>query len=1080
MSLLDRKKYLLAAFITAAVCLLTAFCSAFPATAFAQNSNINTVRIGYYESNDFQEGASAGEYKSGYAYEYYRKLSEYTGWKYEYVYGTYGELYQMMLRGEIDLLAGMTYNKDQSVNVSYPDKPMGRDTYDLVKRDSTITLSSEPSSLSGKLIGVLDTAVQNILRDYLSRNNVEANVVTFRDYETMFASFDSEELDAMVTQENIVYGNEHTEAFASIGTSDYYLCVSRSRPDLLTALNDAQNRLFSDEPDYISALRMKYYPVNASRRSISKSEKDWLESHIKLKIGYLNNYLPYSDTDSDGNVTGIIKELVPNMISKLSVSDKEIVYTGFDSYDDMVKAVGTGEVDVVFPVGGGLYYSEENGITESDPVISSSTELVYRNKYSDEKLKYFAVNKNNRMQYYYVRTNYPDAEITIYDSIDDCLDAVLKGKVGCTTLNGIRANDILRNSKYENLSLLQLSKTDDRCFGVKIGNEGLLKLLNRGIRLVGDEYTQTLAFKYAGRLYEYTFWDMLRDKLWMVILSAAMIFILIVFLLIRALRRSKKLLAEKVKAEEELAQKNSELQNSHNQTSDADKMIMAAGFGIWRIEKSKIGYKTRMFLNSNSADLFGFDRIGQSPEEIYDNWHSRIVQKDVTAVDEAFSRMRSGLFTEVTYSWVHPERGIICVRIGGVVRTDDETQEIFRGYDCDVTGIVRSDIEEKQALENALAVSENSNRAKNIYLSNMSHDIRTPMNSIINYSELAATNIDDREQVSEYLSRITVSSCHLLSLINDVLDLTRTDNDRIRIRESRVHISDIIRDIRSMIKNTAEPKMIELQIKVGELSCEDIITDKLRLDQVLLNLLSNAVKFSPAKSKVTFSIVEKHSDDPDIAALEFHVKDSGVGLSEILKDSLLFDPDYKERSAEKAMQNMGYGMAVTRNIVETMGGKISVVSKEGEGAEFIVSLWCRKCNAPVDEDRFEKYRGMRVLVADYDTGSCLSLTSMLRDQGMRADWTNYGREALVRADEAINSGDPFGAYIINSMMSDIDGIETVVSLRNIVGDEIPVIMMTARDQSDIKNKSSDAGVTVCITKPLQASELADIFDDNLR
>ena len=123
---------------------------------------------------------------------------------------------------------------------------------------------------------------------------------------------------------------------------------------------------------------------------------------------------------------------------------------------------------------------------------------------------------------------------------------------------------------------------------------------------------------------------------------------------------------------------------------------------------------------------------------------------------------------------------------------------------------------------------------------------------------------------------------------------------------------------------------------------------------------------------------------------------------------------------------------------------------------------------------------MRVLVADYDTGSCLSLTSMIRDQGMRADWTNYGREALVRADEAINSGDPFGAYIINSMMSDIDGIETVVSLRNIVGDEIPVIMMTARDQSDIKNKSSDAGVTVCITKPLQASELADIFDDNLR
>jgi len=1070
-------------FDTVLVCIILLFITvtaALPVSASGNVKSAKTLRVGYYESEDFQEGASDGEYKYGYAYEYYRKLSEYTGWNYEYVYGTYGELYQLLLRGEIDLLAGVSYSLDQSLYISYPELPMGRESYYLIKHDSEKTLSSDPSSLSGKLIGVLDTSIEIILKDYLSKHHVEANVVTFRDYETMFASFDSEELDAMVTQGDVVYGKDHAETFASIGTADYYLCVSRSSSDILGSLNDAQTQLFSDEPDYINALRMKYYPVNASKQSMSNSEKQWLGTHIRLKIGYLNNYLPYSDTDSDGTVTGIIKDLAPTMMAKLGVSDKEIVYTGFDSYDDMIKAVVKGEVDAVFPVGGGLYYSEENGITESEPVISSSTELVYKNKYSDEKLRYFAVNKNNRMQYYYVRTNYPNADITLYDSIEDCLDAVLKGKVGCTTLNGIRANDILRNSRYEDLSLLQLSKTDDRSFGVKIGNEGMLKLLNRGISLVGDEYTQTLAFKYANRLYEYTFLDMLRDKMWIVVSSAVIILLLVFFLVIRALIRSRRLLAEKEKAGEELAKKNTELQNSHSQLSDADKMISAAGFGIWRIERSKIGYKTRMFLNSNSADLFGFDRIGQSPEEIYDNWHSRIAQSDISAVEEAFTRMLGGIFTEVTYSWDHPDRGMIFVRVGGVVRTVDETQDIFRGYDCDVTRIVRSDIEEKQALTNALAVAENSNRAKNLYLSNMSHDIRTPMNSIINYTEIAATNIDDREQVSECLSRITVSSCHLLSLINDVLDLSRMENEKIRIHESRVHLPDIIRDLKAMIKSTAASKQIDLQIDVKDLTCEDILIDKLRLSQVLLNLLSNAVKFSPTEGKVIFSIFETRTEDPDIASLEFHVKDNGVGMNDDQKNSLFYTTDNNGLLSENTLHNMGYGMAIAQNIVEAMGGKISVVSKEGEGAEFIVSLECRKCGGPLEDDRIEMLKGLRVLVADDDTGTCLSVSSLLREHGMRTDWTNYGKEALIRAKEALNSGDRFGAYIIDWMMSDLNGIETVRRLREFVGEDVPVVIISAHDWTDIEKEALEAGVTAFCAKPLFISELIDVFADNIR
>ena len=167
----------------------------------------------------------------------------------------------------------------------------------------------------------------------------------------------------------------------------------------------------------------------------------------------------------------------------------------------MIAAMNAGEIDTAFPVGGGLYYSEVNGINQSHAVASASSELVYHGEFSEEKLQTFAVNENNRMQYYYVRTNYPDAEITLYPSIEDCLEAVLSGEVGVTTLNGLRANDILRNSKYEGLSMQQAARSDDRCFGVEIGNEGLLKLLNRGITILGSDYAQNISYRYTSGLY---------------------------------------------------------------------------------------------------------------------------------------------------------------------------------------------------------------------------------------------------------------------------------------------------------------------------------------------------------------------------------------------------------------------------------------------------------------------------------------------------------------------------------------------------------------------------------------------------
>ena len=920
--------------------------SCFPGSVFADDAE--TVRVGYYENEVFEEGAGEGKVKRGYAYEYYRKLSEYTGWTYEYVYGSYGELYQMLLEGKIDLLAGLAYKEEREGLILYPDEPMGNETYSLVKHDSDPDITSSPSTLNGKKIGVLNSAMVGTLNEYLERYGVNAQVLTYDDYEDLFSSFDGREIDILAAEGDGTYGRDNAEVLCAFGASDYYLVVNKERPDLLEALNEAQNSLANDEPDFIHSLREKFYPVSISSRAFSSAEREWIENNDSMKIGYLKNYLPYSDMDENGNVTGVICEIVERRMNDLSIGSISIAYEGYDSYDRMIEAIRNEEVDLIFPVGGGLYYSEENGIYQSGSVLSSSTELVYAGEFSEEKCNSFAVNENNRMQYYYIRTYYPDAQIDFYPSIDACLEAVLSGKAGATTLNGLRANDVLKNSKYKDLSLRQTNQNDDRCFGVKIGNEGLLKLVNRGINVLGDEYIQNLAYRYTGGLYSYSLLDRIRDNMAIIGTLLMILAAMVIFFLVHDARSSRKQMEDKEEARKNLEAKNNEL------------------------------------------------------------------------------------------------------------------------------------AENKEALSDALIAAEHANRAKTTFLNNMSHDIRTPMNAIVGFTALAASHIDNKEQVQDYLSKISVSSQHLLSLINDVLDMSRIESGNVKIEEGEVHLPDIIHDLRSIIQANITAKQQELYIDTQDVIHEDIITDKLRLNQVLLNILSNAIKFTPAEGMISLRIIEKPCAKKDHANYEFRIKDNGIGMSEEFQKTI-FEAFSRERTSTiSGIQGTGLGMAITKNIIDMMGGTIEVNSKEGKGSEFIVNICCRISDQDNSYEPLPELQGIRVLVADDDINTCLSVCSMLRQIGMRPDWTQYGKEAVIRTKDALDNNDGFKAYIVDWMMPDLNGIETVRRIRKIVGDDVLIIILTAYDWADIEEEALEAGVTAFCAKPIFLSELRQLLSKPFR
>ncbi|MDO4988979.1 MAG: transporter substrate-binding domain-containing protein, partial [Eubacteriales bacterium] len=254
-------------FLACAIMVMFAF---LPAIAYA-DTETKTVRVGYYENEVFQEGAREGAVKTGYAYEYYCKLSEYTGWRYEYVYGDFSDLYQMLLDGEIDLLAGLAWREDRAELIGYPDVEMGNESYYLVKHDTDENITAESDTLNECTIGVLDSAMVGVLNQYLDDHHVNAEVVTYSDYTQLFSAFDNHQVDVLAAESDGAHGRDHSEVLGIFGASDYYLCVNNNRPDLLAELNTAQTLLAVEEPNYLNSLRAKYYSVSVTARAFSRS-----------------------------------------------------------------------------------------------------------------------------------------------------------------------------------------------------------------------------------------------------------------------------------------------------------------------------------------------------------------------------------------------------------------------------------------------------------------------------------------------------------------------------------------------------------------------------------------------------------------------------------------------------------------------------------------------------------------------------------------------------------------------------------------------------------------------------------------
>ena len=384
-----------------------------------------------------------------------------------------------------------------------------------------------------------------------------------------------------------------------------------------------------------------------------------------------------------------------------------------------------------------------------------------------------------------------------------------------------------------------------------------------------------------------------------------------------------------------------------------------------------------------------------------------------------------------------------------------------------------SDTQELNAkLQVAVEKAESANRAKSTFLSNMSHDIRTPMNAIIGFTTLALSNIDDTDRVKDYLGKTLASSNHLLSLINDVLDMSRIESGKIHLEEVEVNLSDVLHDLKTIVSGQIYAKQLELYMDAMDVTDEDVYCDKTRLNQILLNLLSNAIKFTPAGGTVSVRVRQLAGQVRGCGQYEFRIKDNGIGMSpEFAKK--IFEPFERERtSTVSRIQGTGLGMAITKNIVDMMGGTIEVQTAQGKGTEFTVCVPMRAQTEQRPVEKITELEGLKALVVDDDFNTCDSVTKMLVKVGMRAEWTLSGKEAVLRARQSIEMSDVYHAYIIDWRLPDMNGIEVTRQIRSL-HDDTPIIILTAYDWSDIEVEAKAAGVTAFCAKPMFMSDLRE-------
>ncbi len=888
-------------------------------------SSEKVIRVGYVNVANYEEGEE-GEYKRGAGYEYLQKISYLTGWKYEYVHGSFKDCFQMLIDGDIDLFGNISYTPERVEQIDFASYPQGGDAYWIYTIKEREDLVDDPlHRLEGSKIGVTKgTYQEGLLKNWLEKNHVQAEVVECAGYDDMFFSLRKGRVDAIVAADlSISYD---LVALRNIGYSDYFFAVSKKRPDVLNELNEALSEIQTSEVGYNNKLRSRYYSKMISGQVFNQAEKEWLEAHQNtIRIGYLRDDLPFSD-EQEGKMVGVMATVAGELEKEYGV---HVETYPFATRTEQTEALIENKIDVAGPNFSDFYLAELQDLVLSDSLIETTPVVIYAGQDYTIGLKKIAATRSSIFDVNAVGVLFPEAEIVECETPEACLRAVAEGKAGSTLVTSSQLNLINANPMMKKLSIAEIAKRTDVVLVSRKDNRRVISIVNKAI-------TQSL--------------DVLNG------------------------------------------------------------MVLSQ--------------------------------------------HSVTAPLTFTDIIERYAGIFIGIASVVIL--------ILCFMM-------DHLQQSRRK-------LARALKEAKDA--NA------ANRAKTAFLNSMSHDIRTPMNSIIGFTNMALKQ-NPNEEIKKCLQRVKQSSDFLLSLINDVLDISRIESGKIKYHPVPVDLVELNETVLTIAKGFLGERNLTFEVHKPFIESLYVLTDSVRLREILNNIISNAVKFTDDGGRISLLIDYRMGLNVEQVVVHYQIADTGVGMSPEFLEKIFDEFSQEESGARTHYKGTGLGMAITKRYVDLLGGTISVKSEKGAGSVFTVDIPMKKTDEIPKKEwlvskKHKNLLGVNVLMAEDNDLNAELATAILEEAGMKVTRVENGKQAV----EAWESH-PVGTYdviLMDIMMPLMDGYTATRTIRQLPRKDaktIPIIAMTANAFAEDIEKALDAGMNAHLSKPIVIEDVLHTISNTI-
>ncbi len=1052
-----------AAALLAAVCCL----GVFGPRALGAPEEARVVRIPYGISDLLrldETGQPTGRYAA-----YLEKLAKENHWQYEYVEATWPQAVELLESGGLDLLFPTNYTEARAETMEFSTLVGGYTAPGLFARTDSGYSYEDFAGFNGARIAVTrgSSNEQALINFSQSRGFTYAPVyIESNDAKTQALA--QGEVDMIILGAN--NGLSEAVLVSVMEASPFYLTVKKGNSELMAEVDNGMQRLVKEDPELVAeTFRQCLFGENGSMLAYTQEEKDLIRSREPVVVGFYEGTEPLAYVNADGSYGGVYVKLLEYVRDNSGIN---LILQPVDRDTNWQDLISAGELDFFIGVSSSLSEEDPNYNT-TDTFFPYDDVLITRSDCTLADLQNDPVIALTNGRVYLkdaVSSTMGAGGIRFYSSARECFLAVLRGEVDGTVVSNVEYNYQSKNNRFA--ELIQWENYRVTTEGGLMCGTGVdpvkFSAVNKAVSLLSEDFVNTTIADGQNMTYEPTLSDtlyLLRYPLMAV--AAVVLAVIVVAVAIRQVRKRQRDMMEQVQAHE------------RHQL----RILAALSRDYEAIYYADLDADTCEEIRVNDHAVEGAGRIILASNHYWEtmrNYIESFVQPEyyealrpLSDRDASLQRFRERADFSVRYQVKPNDRGQEYFEIHLVdVSTDDKEHVMVFGIRC-IDDVVRAETDQRQLLQNALEAANKASSAKSDFLSRMSHDIRTPMNAIIGMTAIAAAHLDDTERVKDSLGKIASSSRYLLGLINEVLDMSKIESGAITLSEEAFNLSDLLNNLLIMVQPQIKEHSHEFDVRIQDIQHEDVLGDSLRIQQTFVNIMGNAVKYTPDGGKLSLQVRELPSHSPKVAGYEFTFQDNGIGMTEEFKERI-FEPFSRAEDVRVSkIQGTGLGMAIAQNIVQQMNGSIQVESEPGKGSTFIVTIYL-KLQERQELDATELAE-LPVLVVDDDQDVCLSVCDLLDQIGMKSKGCTSGREGVEAVKETMGTPDQFYAAILDWKMPEMDGVETAKAIRKVAGDELPVIILSAYDWSDIEMEARAAGVDAFLSKPVFKSSLIRQF-----